>query len=212
MGNQTKNELFLLPKFRSDKEVHASRILSMDKLPGHPTVVRILLMEPPGMHVDLSVSVVAGHCISVDGWLICDRAGSISFCPNKRFKESYSAFEDDREWGASVVHAIKHTLHNDKEMDSIRDSILGGSGLGKTVTVDIDLDAADFSDALMWLKEGKKVSRKGWNAGGQYCWMVPASDDSPYGAHFALMNAQNIVVPWQPSVGDVLACDWVVVS
>ncbi|EHZ6497944.1 DUF2829 domain-containing protein, partial [Salmonella enterica] len=36
----------------------------------------------------------------------------------------------------------------------------------------IDIESADFSDALMWLKEGKRVARKGWNAGGQFCWMV----------------------------------------
>lgn len=91
---------------------------------------------------------------------------------------------------------------------------------------EIDLNAADFSDALMWLKEGKRVARRGWNAGGQFCWMVPegqyparmeaikgyySTDIVPYGAYFALKNAQDVVVPWVPSVGDLLATDWMVV-
>lgn len=66
---------------------------------------------------------------------------------------------------------------------------------------EIDLESADFSDALMWLKEGKRVARKGWNGKGQFCWMVPEGqcparteaikghfpgDMVPYGAYFAL--------------------------
>lgn len=87
----------------------------------------------------------------------------------------------------------------------------------------IDLEAADFSDALMWLKEGKRVCRSGWNGAGQFAWMVPPGsyparmeaikghypdDMVPYGAYFALKNAQDTVVPWVPSVGDLLATDW----
>lgn len=91
----------------------------------------------------------------------------------------------------------------------------------------VDLDAADFSDALMWLKEGKRVCRAGWNGAGQFAWMVPdgvyparmeaikgyfPDDQVPYGAYFALKNAQGTVVPWVPSVGDLLATDWQVVK
>ncbi|EKG7065777.1 DUF2829 domain-containing protein, partial [Escherichia coli] len=92
---------------------------------------------------------------------------------------------------------------------------------------EIDLEAADFSDALMWLKDGKKVARRGWNGENQFCWLVPEGqyparmeaikgyfpgDLVPYGAYFALKNAQGVVVPWVPSVGDLLACDWFVVE
>lgn len=91
----------------------------------------------------------------------------------------------------------------------------------------IDLEAADFSDALMWLKEGKRVCRSGWNGAGQFAWMVPPGsyparmeaikghypdDMVPYGAYFALKNSQETVVPWVPSVGDLLATDWQVFS
>ncbi|EIG7956178.1 DUF2829 domain-containing protein [Escherichia coli] len=100
---------------------------------------------------------------------------------------------------------------------------------------EIDLEAADFSDALMWLKDGKKAARRGWNGENQFCWLVPDKQGAsrltpikhaangeleinfdsplaPYGAHFVLKNAQGVVVPWMPSVGDLLACDWFVVE
>lgn len=114
---------------------------------------------------------------------------------------------------------INALLSNDKLMNEVR------SILTKEQDEAINLDEADFSDALMWLKEGKRVARKGWNGKGQFCWMVPEgqyparmeaikgyfpSDIVPYGAYFALKNAQDVVVPWVPSVGDLLATDWYV--
>lgn len=83
----------------------------------------------------------------------------------------------------------------------------------------IDLEAADFSDALMWLKEGKRVCRSGWNAGGQWAAMqvsqqdqlIGFEDDSKLyrrGDGLILKNAQGLIVQWVPSVGDLLATDW----
>lgn len=92
---------------------------------------------------------------------------------------------------------------------------------------DIDLNAADFSDALMWLKEGRKVARSGWNGKGMFLWHVPEGnyparmeaikghfegDQVPYGAYIAMKTSQGSVVPWLASQSDVLADDWVVVS
>lgn len=88
---------------------------------------------------------------------------------------------------------------------------------------DIDLNAADFSDALMWLKEGKRVQRAGWNGKGQ--WVEMATGDGlsfssphldvsmPVALHLVLKNAQDVFVPgWTPSTGDLMADDWQVVS
>lgn len=83
----------------------------------------------------------------------------------------------------------------------------------------IDLESADFSDALMWLKEGKRVCRPGWNAGGQWAAMQVAQQDQLIGFEgdsklyrrgdgLILKNAQGIIVQWIPSVGDLLATDW----
>lgn len=105
---------------------------------------------------------------------------------------------------------INALLSDEKLMNETR------SILAKGNTEAINLEEADFSDALMWLKEGKRIARKGWNGKGQYCYMVPEyyapECAKTYGAYFVLKNAQNIIVPWVPSVGDLLATDWVVVS
>ncbi|EMV3264174.1 DUF2829 domain-containing protein [Escherichia coli] len=61
-------------------------------------------------------------------------------------------------------------------------------------------------DAMFLQNEGQYPARmeaiKGYFPG----------DLVPYGAYFALKNAQGVVVPWVPSVGDLLACDWFVVE
>jgi hypothetical protein len=116
---------------------------------------------------------------------------------------------------------INALLSDEKLMNEVR------SILAKENAEAINLEEADFSDALMWLKEGKRVARKGWNGCGQFCWMVPEGqyparmeaikdhfpgDMVPYGAYFALKNAQDVVVPWVPSVGDLLATDWIVAA
>ena len=87
----------------------------------------------------------------------------------------------------------------------------------------IDLSSADFSDALMWLKDGKRVMRRGWNGKGQYVILIPgahlarsagygfgeALGEFTFGSVLALKNAQNIMQPgWIPSMGDLLAEDW----
>ncbi|MEI7151539.1 DUF2829 domain-containing protein [Pectobacterium carotovorum] len=89
----------------------------------------------------------------------------------------------------------------------------------------IDLEAADFSDALLWLKEGKRVCRAGWNGKDQYVILIPGehlAQSAGYGFGesigeftfanvLSLKNAQNIMQPgWVPSMGDLMATDWLV--
>lgn len=87
-----------------------------------------------------------------------------------------------------------------------------------------------FGQAVEFLKQGKKVSRRGWNGANQFVYYVPASkypadqnpnspikgyfenDKVPYRAYLALKTAQNDVATWQPSISDVLADDWVIVE
>lgn len=89
---------------------------------------------------------------------------------------------------------------------------------------EIDLNAADFSDALMWLKEGKRVQRAGWNGAGQWVEMCNPEGTAvysdfdrdtgyPIAPHFGLKNAQGVfVLGWTPSTGDLMATDWQVVA
>lgn len=84
-------------------------------------------------------------------------------------------------------------------------------------------EASGFSDALMWLKDGKRVQRAGWNGAGQWVEMAtgngltfssPHLDVSmPVALHLVLKNAQDVYVPgWTPSTGDLMAEDWQVVA
>lgn len=84
----------------------------------------------------------------------------------------------------------------------------------------------DFGSALKGLKQGFKLARTGWNAGGQYVYLVgegryPATTDTgreiaagedddrvPYRPYLALKTVQGDVVPWEPTVSDCLAEDW----
>lgn len=85
----------------------------------------------------------------------------------------------------------------------------------------------DFGSALLLLKIGYKVARKGWDGSGMFAYMVPANaypanteaakshfGDSlvPYRAYFALKTAQNDIATWVPSSSDILAEDWLIVS
>lgn len=88
----------------------------------------------------------------------------------------------------------------------------------------------NFGQAIELMKQGKKVSRKGWNGKGMFLYYVPASaypaqrnnkgtlkgmfkdDLVPYGAYIAMKTAQDNVIPWLASQTDMLADDWQVVD
>lgn len=88
----------------------------------------------------------------------------------------------------------------------------------------------DFSDALHRLKRGCRIAREGWNAKGQYVYLVPAGryepttpsgDDIaadqpdgkvPYAAYMALKTTRHEIAPWAPTGNDTLAEDWIDVT
>jgi hypothetical protein len=84
----------------------------------------------------------------------------------------------------------------------------------------------DFGEALDALRDGKAVYRTGWNAGGQYIYLVPAAEypavtevakaefgeKVPYGQYLAIKTVQHNVVPWLASQTDLLAEDWQIVK
>ena len=92
----------------------------------------------------------------------------------------------------------------------------------------------DFSDALVYLLQGLRCSRRGWNGKGQYIYMTNGSngtcrhlkentrkmiinsfdkDDSvEIMPHIDMKNAQNqIIIGWAPTQTDMLANDWYIV-
>lgn len=91
----------------------------------------------------------------------------------------------------------------------------------------IEEKLSDFGQALNWLKQGEKVSRKGWNGSNMYAYYIPANSYPaiteiakkefgdklvPYRPYLALKTAQNDVATWNPSTSDCLAEDWFIVE
>lgn len=82
-----------------------------------------------------------------------------------------------------------------------------------------------FGLAVQAMKEGKRVTRLGWNGKGMFLYLVPATEftsickhakkhfgeSTPYRAYFALKTAQNDVATWAPSGSDALAEDWQII-
>ncbi len=84
-----------------------------------------------------------------------------------------------------------------------------------------------FSEALYYLKSGKKVARSGWNGKNMFVFLVPGSTfkvnrppllgiyeegtEIKYHAHIDMKTADGQIVPWLASQTDVLAEDWMVI-
>ena len=82
----------------------------------------------------------------------------------------------------------------------------------------------DFSEALIEIKNGKRVQRKGWNGKGMFIFLVhsskfkvnrapllgiyPEGTEINYHAHIDMKTADWVVVPWLCSQTDMLAEDW----
>ena len=82
----------------------------------------------------------------------------------------------------------------------------------------------NFEQALTALKEGRKLTREGWNGQGMFLFLVPGSTfkvnrppllgiypegtEIEYHAHVDMKTAQGYVVPWLCSQADLLAVDW----
>jgi hypothetical protein len=86
----------------------------------------------------------------------------------------------------------------------------------------------NFGDAVAGLKEGKRVSRAGWNGKGMFLFLVPGSvfqvnrapllgifpegTEINYRPHIDMCGVDGAIHTWNPSCNDVLAEDWVFVD
>ena len=69
-----------------------------------------------------------------------------------------------------------------------------------------------FGKAIELLKEGKKVSRVGWNGKGMYLELqVPDKKSKMSLPYIFMKTADNNLVPWLASQSDMLANDWEIV-
>ncbi|ECK3534439.1 DUF2829 domain-containing protein [Salmonella enterica] len=216
MNNMATKELFkFLPKYKAHKNVSASKIKNVVifGVTDAPLWGCIELVEPKGATVCVDAIFLQKHRPKTGGYLIVYENGYLFYAPEKPFEQCYGLVNDASENGVSL--SIEG--HNGVTFITARDVTIAAGGI-ITTQEEIDLEAADFSDALMWLKEGKNVARREWKGEKQFCWLVLAGSVNlhdiqvPYGDHFVLKDAQNINSVWLPSVDDLLACDWFVVE
>jgi hypothetical protein len=82
-----------------------------------------------------------------------------------------------------------------------------------------------FSQALELIKDGKRVSRLGWNGKHMFLFLVPGSTfkvsrepllsilgegtEVDYHAHIDMRTADGTIVPWLASQPDLLSEDWI---
>ena len=85
----------------------------------------------------------------------------------------------------------------------------------------------NFSEALLAIRDGEKVSRLGWNGKGIFLFLVPGSrfvvNRPPllgiyeegtvidYKPHIDMKGVDGTISVWAPSINDVLAEDWITV-
>jgi hypothetical protein len=81
-----------------------------------------------------------------------------------------------------------------------------------TVTAFVEVRADRlFADALMAAMDGQRITRRGWNAANQYVSaQYPDKGSKMSAPYLFLKNAQNEMVPWVPSQGDLFAHDWAI--
>lgn len=71
----------------------------------------------------------------------------------------------------------------------------------------------DFSQALLSIKSGKQLARKGWNGNGQFIELqVPDEHSKMSLPYIYITTVQGKRVPWLASQTDLLAKDWYLIG
>lgn len=69
----------------------------------------------------------------------------------------------------------------------------------------------DFGEALIHLRAGSRVARKGWNGANQHLGLqVPDEHSKMTLPYIYIKTVQGDLVPWLASQTDMLADDWIV--
>jgi hypothetical protein len=70
-----------------------------------------------------------------------------------------------------------------------------------------------FGEATLVLRSGAKACREGWNGKGMWIALqIPDKFSKMQRPYFYIKTAQNQLVPWCPSHGDLLGDDWKIAS
>lgn len=204
-----------MPEYRCHKVVRASKITKV--IPGSPICLwaDVQLLEPAGATVRLSAGFYNMHQPEAGGYLVWYANGHLSYSPEKPFTEGYRRIEHGQKDDPATSLKLDNGTHVSVSGNAITVTAPGGISLSTTC---IDLEAADFSDALMWLKEGKKVARKGWNGKGLWLELQRPDEHSKMTLPYIFLSypkdaitTPGARVPWFPSQTDLLAADWLVI-
>lgn len=82
----------------------------------------------------------------------------------------------------------------------------------KCVDEQLDPNCGTFGWALKQLRQGKKIFRRDWNGKGMHLGLhFPDANSKMSRPYLYIKTAQNDLVPWVASHGDLLNDDWQVV-
>lgn len=137
------------------------------------------------------------HCINNERDRLAGALGRVNA------GQSVNAYEEKlrAERDAQVAHQEQCIGHTDSA---------GGAEALRYVRVPVEVPACNsFEAALHHVRRGGRVTRAGWNAGGQHVQsQFPDKASRMTAPYLVLKNAQGDLVPWVPSQGDLFATDW----
>lgn len=176
-----------LPQYRCHKVVRAGRI--------HTCIAGVLGVQVGNSKAIVEVAVgrdwVEKHGPDNSGYLVAYEDGYLSYSPAEVFEAGY------------------------RELPPLGNSC---GGVGGEAAHEL---GADFSFALRMLKAGARMARAGWNGKDQWVVLIHPGNamytkggaSAPMQSCLGLKNAQGNMQPgWVPSMGDLMADDWQVVS
>jgi hypothetical protein len=138
---------------------------------------------------------------------------------SEKLNEARKVADDMRQWGLNhALEFIQERLMGKKRPQA---NEAKSSAVSSPPTT-------SFSVALMALKGGEKIRRRGWNGKDMFLFLVPGSTfkvnrppllgiyppdtEIQYHGHIDMKTAQGYVVPWIASQADLLEEDWEVLK
>jgi len=93
------------------------------------------------------------------------------------------------------------------------DTAMGVNSSYATITLPMEIEACNtFPESMAACLQGHRITRRGWNAGGQWVQaQFPDKNSKMSPPYLFIKNAQHDLVPWVPSQGDMFAQDWAII-
>ena len=73
-------------------------------------------------------------------------------------------------------------------------------------------DNLAIGGAISHMRRGQRVARRGWNGRNMWLKFHPANSDTKMQEYIVFKTVDGTLVPWSPSITDVLASDWFVIK